>query len=924
MRGFFYFRHMQSFLEEVIDKVTREYDSLEDLIFVLPSKRAGTFLKNTIAKSSRKTAFAPEIYSIESFIEKVSRLGYVSNTQQLFELYNAYLKNTPKDEDNFFTFSKWGQTLLQDFNEIDRYLIEAENLFSNLADIQEINHWSLQGEKTKMMSDYLTFWKSLNQLYNNFNSTLLEKGLGHQGLVYRQACEQLPEYLESCKNKIHVFVGFNALNTAESKIIQSILKHSKAEIYWDIDSYFLNDPIHDAGLFIRKHQKTWPHFQKHSLQGVSENYASEKNIQITGVPKNVSQAKYVGALLGKLKKRHPDSLINTAVVLGDETLLNPILNAIPKEIEAVNITMGYPLNKTSLASLFNQFIDLYINRDRQGWFYQNVLSFLSHPQINQLLYKEPTSNSDLQTSIKSKNWTYITPSKLEAFADENPRLKLLFFDEQISPKKFVQKCLTIILELKNQHEEGENSLALEYLYRFHTLFNQILDLVQKHAFINDLKALQSLFKELLSSETVDFQGDPLEGLQIMGMLESRNLDFETVILTSVNEGILPSGKSNNSFIPFDLRTRLGLPTFKEKDAVYTYHFYRLLQRAKNIHIIYNTEPDVLEGGEKSRLISQILTDPNKEKDIVAKVATPAIEPVIQALSTFKKNDGLMRLIQNHAEIGFSPTSLSNYIRNPIDFYKRNLLGINDSLEVEETIAANTFGTIVHDTLEDLYTPFLGEYLSSEGLIKARGNIQPLVQKHFAKSYLDGDISRGRNLIAYKVIVRYLEKYIDSEISEAKNHQIKILGIEEKLNVKLNIPEIDFPITLKGKLDRIDEKDGMLRIIDYKTGKVESKNVEIVSWDEITAEYDFSKAFQLLCYAFMYNDKNPIENIESGIISFKNLNDGLLKFATKDKRGSWAKKNHIISQETISSFEKELKKLILEICTPEIPFTEKEV
>ena len=503
-------------------------------------------------------------------------------------------------------------------------------------------------------------------------------------------------------------------------------------------------------------------------------------------------------------------------------------------------------------------------------------------------------------------------------------LKLLFFDAELSPEKFVTRCLQIILELKTKLQDGENPLALEYLYRFHTLFNQILELVQKHSFINDLKSLQSLYAELLSSETVDFQGDPLEGLQIMGMLESRNLDFETVIISSVNEGILPSGKSNNSFIPFDLKTMLGLPTFKEKDAVYTYHFYRLLQRAKNIHIIYNTEPDVLEGGEKSRLISQLLTDPTKEKDIVAKVATPAIEPVIQTLHSFKKDSGLMKLIQNHAQKGFSPTSLSNYIRNPIDFYKRNLLRINDTLEVEETIAANTFGTIVHDTLEDLYTPFLGDYLSPEGLTNAKTKIQVLVKKHFAKSYLDGDISRGRNLIAYNVILRYLENYLDSEIKEAKNHQIKILGIEENLNISLDISELDFPVVLKGKLDRIDEKDGMLRIIDYKTGKVESKNVEIVNWNEITAEYDFSKAFQLLCYALMYNDENPIESIQSGIISFKNLNSGLLRFATKDKKGSWAKKDHIISQETLSYFQEELKTLIVEICNPEIPFTEKEV
>jgi len=357
---------------------------------------------------------------------------------------------------------------------------------------------------------------------------------------------------------------------------------------------------------------------------------------------------------------------------------------------------------------------------------------------------------------------------------------------------------------------------------------------------------------------------------------------------------------------------------------YTYHFYRLLQRAKNIHIIYNTEPDVLEGGEKSRLISQMLTDPNKEADITAKVATPAIKPIIQTLRSITKDVDLMQLIQEHAKNGFSPTSLSNYIRNPIDFYKRNLLHIDDTLEVEETIAANTFGTIVHDTLEDLYTPFLGELVSKEGLTNAKAKIPTLVQKHFAKTYIDGDISRGRNLIAYNVIVRYLTNYLNSEIAEATNHQIKILGIEEKLNIRFNIQQIDFPVVLKGKLDRIDEKDGMLRIIDYKTGKVELKNVEIISWDEIIGDYNYSKAFQLLCYALMYNDKKPFETIQSGIISFKNVNSGLLKFATKDKRGSYAKKDSIISQETLSHFQEELKKLVIEICNPEIPFTEKEV
>ena len=916
---------MQSFLEEVLSKIKNNQESLENIIFILPSKRAGSFLKNAIAKTATKTAFSPEIYSIETFIEKISGINYATNTEQLFELYNCYIKITTKDPDNFYAFSKWGQTLLQDFNEIDRYLVNSSKLFSNLAAIQEINHWSVQSEKTQLMQDYLNFWNNLDPLYSALNNSLKEKGFGHQGLVYREAFENLENYLATVPNKTHIFIGFNALNTAESKIIQTILQKGQSDAYWDIDNYFLTDPIHDAGYFIRKHKKEWSYYTKDILKGIGNHYNTPKYIYITGVPKNVSQAKHVGSLLKKQEQISPKSLKSTAVVLGDETLLNPIINSIPNTIDHINITMGYPLQKTPLASLFVQFIDLYLNRDSQGWYYQNILSFLSHPYLQNLLGITEIKNTSEQISdtIKAKNWTHINAEKIQSILPDNTNLKLLFFKEDIVPEKFIEKCLDLILLLKTKFETSTDALALEYLYRFHNLFNQILTLVRKHSFINDLKSLLSLYKELLSSETIDFQGNPLEGLQVMGMLESRNLDFETVIITSVNEGILPSGKSNNSFIPFDLKLNFGLPTYKEKDAVYTYHFYRLLQRAKNIHIIYNTEPDVLEGGEKSRLISQLLTDENKSKDIIETVVTPAIKPTIKTITSIHKTNDLLELIKIHANKGFSPTSLSNYIRNPIDFYKRNLLGIDSLLEVEETVAANTFGTIVHDTLEDLYTPYIGQSLSEEKLKALKPKIQNLVKHHFAKSYMDGDITRGKNLIAYNVIVRYVENFIDLEIRETKNHDIKILGLEENIKIALNFPELNFPILLKGKLDRIDSKDGTLRIIDYKTGKVESKHVEIIDWSTITDEYEYSKAFQLLCYTYMYHSKHPISQIQAGIISFKNLKAGLLQFATKEKKGSRVK-NTIITQETVDLFYVELKKLILEICNPEIPFTEKEI
>ncbi|SHI44529.1 PD-(D/E)XK nuclease family protein [Pseudozobellia thermophila] len=915
---------MQSFLEGIVSEISSKEYPFEHLVFILPSKRAGTFLKKAIAQNTASAIFAPEIYSIEGFVEEVSGLTYASSTQQLFTLYEAYLEQPLERKDDFYGFSKWAQTLLQDFNEIDRYLVDTSQLFSNLAAIQEINHWSLQENKTKMMADYLKFWNHLEAFYHSFNDKLLDKGLGHQGLVYRRACDALADYLAKHKGKRFLFVGFNALNTAESQIIQQTLASVDADIYWDLDSYFLEDPVHDASLFIRQHLKNWPYFKNTGPKGISNNYRSPKNIEIIGIPKNVSQAKYTGELLGRIHRESPDALKNTAVVLGDESLMNALLNSVPAEVKGINITMGYPLDKTPLASLFDQFLDLYISRSGRSWFHRNVESVLGHPYV-QVLFNRPGQDgvANALETIRTMNMAYLDADRLDKLID-NKYTSLIFSEHDPTPTDFLKRCTELVLALREKFDEKRDALALEYLYKFYTLFNQLDELVQEHPFITDLKSLQALYRDLLSAESLDFQGEPLEGLQIMGMLESRNLDFETVILTSVNEGILPSGKSNNSFIPFDLKVRLGLPTYKEKDAVYTYHFYRLLQRAKNVYILYNTEPDVLEGGERSRLISQLLTDANKYPEIKETIAAPTIGTVVRPLETVQKNGHLLSLIKEHAAKGFSPTSLSNYIRNPIDFYKRNLLGIDDVLEVEETIAANTFGTIVHDTLEELYTPFVNRFLTEEGLLEAKGRITGLVKKHFTKTYLEGDIGKGKNLIAYNVVLRYIENFIDLEIRETKAHQVKILALEKKLNAELDIDGVDFPVRLKGKLDRIDERDGVLRIIDYKTGMVSQGQVEVVEWGELISDYEYSKAFQLLCYALMYNAHEPISAIESGIFTFKNLGSGLLRFATKESRTSRKKKDYLITQDTLALFSEELKRLILEICNVKVPFTEKEV
>ena len=481
--------------------------------------------------------------------------------------------------------------------------------------------------------------------------------------------------------------------------------------------------------------------------------------------------------------------------------------------------------------------------------------------------------------------------------------------------------------IKNYLDKNKTSnlLSLEYLFRFNELFNELVKLNTEYKHIKDISTLFGVYKELLSSETLDFQGEPLQGLQVMGMLESRVLDFETVIISSVNEGILPSGKSNNSFIPFDVKLENNLPTYKEKDAVYTYHFYRLLQRAKNVYILYNTETDVITGGEKSRFITQLELEGIHK--INHQTITPEIPVINSKLVQIEKTTNLLSILKNVAENGFSPSSLTNYIRNPIDFYYEKVLKIKAYNEVEETVASNTLGTVVHNTLEDFYKPLMGSYLSVETIKKLKTDISKTVTNHFSQIYKEGDINTGKNLIIFEIAKRYISNFLDQEIESLKaGNTIKIIDIEANNGILIDIPELDFPVKLTGKVDRVDEFNGITRIIDYKTGHVEQNKVEIVNWKDLTTDYaKYSKSFQVLTYAYMMVVSKKIQlPIEAGVMSFKNLNSGFLKFSKKDKPGSYAKKETLITQETIDNFSLELKQLILEICNPNIPFIEKEI
>lgn len=919
---------MESFIKSVlIDLKTKDF-KIEELHFILPSKRAGVFLKHQLSTLLEQPIFLPEILSIEEFVEELSGLQKLPNADLLFRFYNSYLNLTPKEsQEPFESFSKWAQMLIQDFNEIDRFLVPHQQIFDYLNAIKELNHWSLETEKTELIKNHLKFWKRLKEYYQTFTEELLQSKQGYQGLIYREAAENLELYIDSNSDKTHVFLGFNALNTAESQIIQGLLQNDLACIYWDIDKAFIDDTIHNAGQFTREHRANWNFYKKQPFNWVTSNYNEPKNIQVVGIPKLVGQAKYIGQLLEDISL-HNRNLKSVAVVLGEENLLMPVLNSIPKNITHLNITMGLPLKFVPLSSLFEQLFSIHRHKPSQFYF-KDVIDLISHPSIYNLFEtKEGNSSNSIVEHIQKNNLVYVTAEELKQITSTSHELlDLLFKSWEDLPKVALTNCKNLIFKIKENlsEEKNINRLELEYLYRFNTLFNQLIELNNNHSYLNSITSTHTIYKELLSVETLDFKGEPLEGLQIMGMLESRVLDFETVIISSVNEGILPSGKTNNSFIPFDVKVENKLPTYKEKDAVYTYHFFRLLQRAKNIYILYNTEVDALKGGEKSRFITQLEIE--GIHTINHKIISPEVPIVEKQIKKIKKTPKVIDKLKELASIkGFSPSSLTNYMRNPLDFYFEKILGIDEFEDVEENIAANTLGSVIHNTLEDLYKPLEAHFLTTEHLKNFKTQIKKTVTKHFINLYNKGDFSKGKNLIIFEIAMRYISNFIDSEIESLnKGNQIKILKIEADETIEFKIEGLDFPIKLKGKVDRIDQFNDVTRVIDYKSGKVEQNKVEVVNWEDLTTDYDkYSKSFQVLCYAYMmYHNKQIELPIEAGIISFKNLSAGFLKFGKKDSAFSRTK-NQLITEETLSAFETQLKALVLEICNPKKDFIEKEL
>ncbi|MFY8065278.1 MAG: PD-(D/E)XK nuclease family protein, partial [Flavobacterium sp.] len=914
-----------TFLSQLAQEVLKSNsNTLSELTIVLPNKRAKVFLLEELKLLVINNVFAPEIISIEEFIQEISGIRSVDSVELLFEFYEVYLAITDKDkQESFENFANWAKTLLQDFNEIDRYLLEPYKILKYLEDIKEIEHWAVDVDKrTNLIEKHLLFWKKLPEYYHSLYQNLVNKGIGYQGLIYREAVENLNHFTDNNNDKHFVFAGFNALNQAEEKIIQHLLALDVANIYWDIDETLINDTFHDAGHFQRKFKSEWIYYKTHPYEWISNDFKTEKNIHVIATSKAIGQAKIAGSIVEKHIQN--GNLQNVALVLGEESLLLPILYSLPANVDALNITMGFSSKNNPAQLLLAKLFKLHTNaitRNPSGYvmYYKDVLDVLTHPLV------EPYVNANELVSIINKNnYSFITHKKLvELYSKENELFYLLFQKWNADSVTVLEKIAQILLKIKSNldYETEEEKITNAFVYSIFKVINKMISYFSEHPSINDLKTLQAIYKQVIDVAEVSFEGEPLSGLQIMGVLESRVLDFETAIITSVNEGKFPAGKSTNSFIPYDVKLQYGLPTYKEKDAIYTYHFYHLLQRATNVYLIYNSDSQGFDAGEKSRFITQLEIEKQPNHNITFQYYNPDVPNIANQPIAVPKTESVMTRLHEIATKGFSPSSLTTYIRNPIQFYFQRVLHISETDEVEENIAVNTLGTVIHRTLEELYKPTIGRLLTKEDIKMCISKIDEEVLNQFKEVYKEGEIKKGRNLLAFEVAKRNVLNFLKTELEAIDNgDEIQIVSLETTYERVLTDARLPFPVLIKGNVDRIEyrSKKGekrKIRIIDYKTGKVDKNNVILKDWNGLTNDIKNDKIIQVLAYAFMYEEQTKGQEMEAGIISFKNLKSGFLPFQFKQDKDVIT----TISGEIMENYLEQIVILLQEILNKDVPF-----
>ena len=888
---------MNRFLAQCADFVYRKHNTeLHKICLVFPNRRSGVFFSSYLQKLIEKPVVAPEITTIGELFAGYSVYNQPEKLQLISLLYNVFKKQTQTTE-TFDQFYFWGEMLLSDFNDIDRYLVDAKDLFTNVANLKEIDtyfdylteeqkealkqFWGSVAvrDRKEFQENHAQIWEKLYPVYDGFKKSLKEKSQAYPGMADRLVIEELTANKLSFQFEKYYFIGLNALNECEKRLFRYLKNEEKADFLWDYDVFYTNDPVNEAGKFMRENLLNFPPPDDFGLK--TSCFSDPKNIELVAVSSNNGQSQQIPVFLDKIQKEPVSGFDETAVVLADESLLFPVLGAIPESYETINVTMGYPVRNSMVHGFLFLLIRLLKNKkvadnSEITVYHRFVTDILRHQLLSTIETK--TVNSFL-AEVQSHNKITIKLAEIN-FSDIHKSIFSVPQKVQDYSRYFLQVLSAVHSVFSNNENE---SILTEIINSVYNAVEKLDSLVESVA--NELETPFSetvyfrLFNQYLNGETVTFEGEPLSGIQVMGILETRCLDFKNLVIIGLNESKWPRTFTAASFIPHNIRKAFALPSIEEQDAMYAYYFYRLIQRAENISATYNVVKDGIQTGEMSRYGYQLLFDsPHKpvKKNLDFSFAAGKIQPIVVTCSeTLSKK----LFDKNSEKIPLSPSAVNTYLQCNLRFYFKYLAGLPEPDELKEEIDGAIFGTIFHEVLEELYTPFVGKMITVADFEKMqhdRIKLDNLILRKIRKVYLKQPedagsfIPEGKTILFFENLKIYIDKLLNID-RETAPFQIVSLEKSYKTSIAVEIDGEARQIFVGGKIDRIDKLNGEIRIIDYKTGNVGSLSItnveELFRKNEKTPK---KEVLQALIYSLVVQESTNETAIKPAIFSLRKL------------------------------------------------------
>lgn len=944
---------MESFLKLVAADLYKHTEgNLAHTAVVFPNKRAGLFFNEYLAQESDSPIWSPAYVSISELFRSLSPWEVGDPVKLVCELYKIFRRETQSTEtlDDFYF---WGEMLISDFDDADKNRVDTDKLFSNLQDLRNImddytfiddeqeeairqffQNFSIE-RRTALKERFISLWNVLGNIYKGFRESLASQNIAYEGMMYRHVIEHLD--VDKLPYEKYVFVGFNVLNKVEHTLFTQLKDAGKAVFYWDYDEFYMKENrqavTHEAGEFIRRNLRDFPS----PLSGeLFKNLSKPKEVHYIASSTENAQARYLPQWI-RNNLTTPEK--ETAVVLCNEALLQPVLHSLPAEVKHVNITMGFPLSQTPVYSFLIALLELHthgFNFKSGRYTFQSVVTLLKHPYTRQL-----TGQAELlEKELTRNNRFYPLPGELgkdefltQLFTPLSGNLNLC-----IRLSETLQQVASIYQANTSGTEDTDafNQLYRESLFKAYTTINRFRTLIEEDELTVQSETFRRLLVKVLSTTNIPFHGEPAIGMQVMGVLETRNLDFRHLVLLSVNEGQLPKSGGDSSFIPYNLRKAFGMTTIEHKIAVYAYYFYRLLQRAERITLIYNTSSDGLNRGEWSRFMLQFLIE--WPHPITRQFLEAGQSPQGTSSITVEKTPDVMRRMQSLFDVRanpkakFSPSALNYYLDCPLKFYYRYVAGLSAPDEVSAEIDSATFGSIFHYAAEHIYKDLTthGKVINKEALetlLRNEVKLQDYVDTAFKKLFFNVPQNEkpeynGVQLINSAVIARYLKQLLQNDLRYAPFTFIASeMEVDEPIDIQT--PKGVIKSRIGGIIDRMDSKDGTLRIVDYKTGGDADTPPHVESLfipDKKRSNY----VFQTFLYAAIMCRKQPTMKIAPALLYIHRA--ATETYSPVIQMGEPRKPKEAV--EDFSKYEKEyrerLQGLLEEIFNPEKSFTQTEI